>query len=196
MRHSRSKKSSKNLPTINMYLKSLKIFSLLLFVVLVASAQHSNIIIGPEINLPSGNSTNQSPIGYGGYFKGEVGLSQKFSITASAGIASFLGKKFLNNRAETLSYLPLKVGLKYYTDEDFYFEGQSGASFQMNSNPKTAFAGSLGVGTFIKNRKNSNQLDIGLRYEGWRSSRLIIPNGTINTTFSFFSLRAGYAFNL
>ena len=183
-----------------MYLKSLKIFALLILVILNASAQHNNISIGPEINLPSGNSTNKSPIGFGGYFKGEMGLSQKFYITGSAAIESFLGKKFLNNRAATLTYLPLKLGIKYYMDKDFYFEGQTGASFQMNSDAKAALAGSLGAGSFIKNRSNNNQLDIGLRYEGWSGSKLIMNGstavGSVNTTFGFFSLRAGYVFNL
>ena len=168
-----------------MYLKSLKIFSVLLFVVLVANAQRSNIIIGPEINLPSGNSTNQSPIGYGGYLKVEVGLSQKFSITANGAVVSFLGKKFIGPRQPTISYAPVKVGLKYYTESNFYFEGQLGVSFPFNENSKARFAWSPGAGTFIKS-KNNNQLDIGLRYEGW----------TDKTTFGFFSLRAGYAFNL
>lgn len=169
-----------------MYLKKLKMLTLLLLVVLSAKAQRSNVVIGPEINLPSGNSTNRSPIGFGGYLKGELGLTQKFSITGNGAVVSFLGKKFYGPRAETLSYVPVKAGLKYYTDKDFYFEGQLGASFPLNGGSETAFAWSPGAGTFIKNRKNNNQLDIGVRYEGWTS----------NTTFGFFSLRAGYAFNL
>ncbi|MES2650092.1 MAG: hypothetical protein V4663_00055 [Bacteroidota bacterium] len=172
-----------------MYIKSLKIFSLLLLAVLSVNAQRSNIVIGPEINLPSGNSTNRSAIGFGGYLKGEVGLSEKFSITGSGGLASFLGKKFMGQRAATLSFLPVKAGLKFYTESSFYFEGQLGASLPLNGTAKTAFAWSPGAGTFIKSRNSNNQLDIGFRYEGWTTS-------DSNTSFGFFSLRAGYAFNL
>ncbi|RYG16618.1 MAG: hypothetical protein EOO07_12895 [Chitinophagaceae bacterium] len=183
-----------------MYLKSLKVLVVLLLTVLGTKAQRSNIVIGPELSLPTGNATNQSPIGFGGYLKGEVAISQKFSLTGTAGIATFLGKKFLNSRAETLTHLPLKVGVKYYNDKDFYFEGQTGISKQINSDAKPAFAGSLGAGSFIKNRRNNNQLDIGLRYEGWRGSKYIMKGstavGSTTTTFGFFSLRAGYAFNL
>lgn len=171
-----------------MYTKSLKLLSFLLLTFLSVNAQRSNISIGPEINLPSGNSTNKSAIGLGGYLKGEVGLSQKFSITGSGGFASFLGKRFLGQRAATLSYLPVKAGLKFYTESNFYFEGQLGAVLPINGNEKTAFAWSPGAGTFLRSR-NNNQLDIGFRYEGW--SRM-----NSNTAFSFFSLRAGYAFNL
>lgn len=169
-----------------MYLKKITIFCLLLVIVLSAKAQRSKIVIGPEINLPSGNSTNASSIGFGGYLKGEVGLSQKFSITGSGGIVDFLGKKIYGPRTQSLSYLPVKAGLKYYTDRDFYFEGQLGASFPINGVTKTAFAWSPGAGAFIRSKKNNNQLDIGFRYEGW----------TTSSTFGFFSLRAGYAFNL
>lgn len=172
-----------------MYRKSLCILSLWIGLVLSASAQRSNIVIGPELNVPSGNSSNRSAIGVGGYLKAEVGLSEKFSITGSGGLASFLGKKFGRERAATLSYFPVKAGLKYYTESNFYFEGQLGAAFPNSSNEKRAFAWSPGAGTFIKSRNSNNQLDIGLRYEGWSGANS-------NTTFSFFSLRAGYAFNL
>jgi hypothetical protein len=174
-----------------MYLKKLTILSLLILVVLGAKAQRSNIVIGPELNLPTGNATNQSPIGFGGYLKGEIGLSQKFSITGSGALVSFLGKKFIGPRQPTLSYAPIKVGLKYYTEKNFYFEGQVGASFPVNGNAKTRFAWSPGAGTFIRSRNSNNQLDIGFRYEGWTGSSNIST-----TTFGFFSLRAGYAFNL
>lgn len=179
-----------------MFSKRLIIFSFLILAVLGTKAQRYNIVIGPEINLPSGNSTNASPIGFGGYIKGEVGLSRKFSLTANVAAESFLGKKIYGPRTQSLSYFPIKAGLKYYTERDFYFEGQLGASLPINGTTKTAFAWSPGVGTFIKSKKSNNQLDIGFRYEGWTSSRILIPTGTSYTTFGFFSLRAGYAFNL
>lgn len=171
-----------------MYLKSLKTLVLLLLVVLSAKAQRNNIIIGPELNLPSGNSTNQSPLGYGGYLKAEVGLTQKFSITGSGAVVSFLGKKFIGPRTASVSTLPVKAGFKYYTEKNFYFEGQLGAAFPLEGNGTARFAWSPGAGTFIKSRNSNNQLDVGFRYEGW--------SRTGTTTFAFFSLRAGYAFNL
>ncbi|WP_090992687.1 hypothetical protein [Pedobacter insulae] len=179
-----------------MDLKSLKVFSILMFVFFGVNAQRSNIVIGPELNLPTGNATNESPIGFGGYLKGEVGLSEKFSITASVAITSFLGKKIIGPRQPTVSYLPVKAGLKYYTDRNFYFEGQLGTRFKIDGNANTTFVWSPGVGSLIKSRNSNNQFDIGLRYEGWTSSRTINTIEKNYTTFSFFSLRAGYAFNL
>lgn len=171
-----------------MYQKSSKIFLLLLLIVLGANAQRYHIVIGPDLSLPTGNSTNQSPIGFGGYLKGEVGLNQKFSITGSGGVVSFLGKKFIGPRTASSSSIPVKVGFKYYTERSFYFEGQLGAVFPLNGIAENRFAWSPGAGTFIRSRKSKNELDIGFRYEGWTRT------GT--TTFTFFSLRAGYAFNL
>ncbi|MES2418063.1 MAG: hypothetical protein V4541_07720 [Bacteroidota bacterium] len=179
-----------------MKFKTTLIFSWLLLSFSAIKAQHNNIVIGPEINLPSGNSTNVSGFGMGAYLKGEIGLSEKFSLTANGGVSSFLGKKIYGPRTQTLSYLPLKAGLKYYTDNNFYLEGQLGASFGFNGSEKTALVWSPGIGSFIRSKKSNNQLDLGLRYEGWTSSRILIPSGTNYTTFGFFSLRAGYAFNL
>jgi hypothetical protein len=179
-----------------MNFKTTCIFFLCLFSFSGLRAQRSVIEIGPEINLPAGNSTNVSSIGWGGYLKAAWGLSTKFSLTASGGVVSFLGKRIYGPRTQTLSYVPIKAGLKYYTDEQFYIEGQLGAAIGLNGTKKTSFAWSPGIGTVIKSRKSNNQLDLGLRYEGWTSSRIFIPSGTRYTTFSFFSLRAGYAFNL
>src|SRR4051812_21508743 len=174
-----------------MYLKSLKVLAVLGLFVLGAKAQRYNIVIGPELSLPTGNATNQSPIGFGGYLKAEVGLSPKFSITGTGSVVSFLGKKFYGPRAQTLSYLPVKAGLKYYTENNFYFEGQLGAALPLNGTGAARFAWSPGAGTFIRSRTSKNQLDVGLRYEGWTGKSTIST-----TTFGFFSLRAGYAFNL
>ncbi|MCY1527768.1 hypothetical protein D9M68_628480 [compost metagenome] len=159
-------------------------------------AQRTNFEIGAELNLPAGNSTNISPIGLGFGVKGELGLSPKFSLTGGATIAGFAGKKFYGPRAATQFYLPVKGGLKYYADKSFYVEGQLGARMPFDSNAKTAFIWSPGVGTFLRGQDSKNQIDIGLRYEGWRTSRLIIPTGTVYSTFNFFSLRIAYAFGL
>lgn len=179
-----------------MYIKSLKFFSLLLVIALHVNAQRTNIVLGPELNLPTGNSTNASPLGYGAYLKAEVGLTQKFSLTANGAVASFLGKRIIGPRTSTRTYFPIKAGLKYYTESNFYFEAQVGASLPATESGTTSFAWSPGIGSFIKNRNNANQLDIGFRYEGWGSGLTKLEGNSSSTAFSFFSLRIGYAFNL
>ncbi|RZK43016.1 MAG: hypothetical protein EOO90_05005 [Pedobacter sp.] len=179
-----------------MYRKALLIFFVSLVSIFSVKAQRYNLVLGPEVAFPAGQSANQSPIGFGASLKAEVGISEKFSFTGSGAVMSFLGKRFFRQRQPTNSYVPIKAGLKYYTDENFYIEGQIGASLPMNHSGRTAFAWSPGIGSFVKNKRNSSQLDVGLRYEGWVSSSLLTTTGRRYANFGFFSLRAAYAFNL
>jgi len=173
---------------------TLLLCGLMLFAV-NSRAQHSGMAIGAELDLPAGNSVNISPIGFGGGFKGELGLSDKFALTASASLLNFMGKKFYGPRSKATIYFPVKAGLKYYTDRNFYAEAQLGARFSDQASAKNGFVWSAGIGTFLKSRQK-NQFDVGLRYEEWITSTLIIPNGTTYSKFDFFSLRAAYAFKL
>lgn len=177
-----------------MKFKTLIFFLLSISIFTVASAQQSNIGLGTEINFPSGNSSNTSAVGLGGYVKAELGLSTKFSLTASGSITNFFGRKLFGAKSPSRVYVPVKAGLKYYTDENFYIEGQLGASIPLNEGGKTGFAWSPGIGTYIKNRGSANKFDIGLRYEGWTSSSVI--NSSKSTTFNFIGIRLGYVFGL
>lgn len=175
-----------------MIIKQTKLFILLFLLgVCTAKAQRYQLVFGPELNIPSGNSTNVSPIGYGGSLKAEIGLTDKYSITASAAAISFLGKKIFGPRQASLNYLPLKLGLKYYTESSFYLEGQLGAALPLSGSKGTRFVWSPGAGTVIKNKNGLSKFDLGLRYEGWNDF-----NTSNSATFAFFSLRAGYIINL
>ena len=164
-----------------------------LFLGFNAYSQHNNVTAGAELNIPSGNSSNISSIGFGGYVKGELGLSHKFSLTATGSLTSFLGKKFLGVTSQTLTYLPVRLGLKYYPSENAYFEGQVGASFPVSGDSKTALTWSPGVGTFLKTR-GGNKLDIGLRYEAQTSSVQYTQMSTKYSSFGYIGLRFGYVF--
>jgi len=161
-----------------------------------SNAQSYNLSIGPEINIPSGNSSNISSIGFGGGLKAEIGLSQKFSITANGSVVSFLGRKYFGVTSPAETSIPVKAGLKYYTSPGFYFEGQFGVNLPISGNANTGFAWSPGLGTFIKLRNSENKIDIGIRYEGWSSNRLITATNAKFSTFGFIGLRAAYTLNL
>lgn len=177
-----------------MKFKTLIAFLFASLVFTTVQAQQSNIGLGGEINFPSGNSSNASAIGLGGYLKAELGLSSKFSLTASGSISNFFGKRFFGAKSPSRAYAPVKAGLKYYTTENFYLEGQLGAAIPLNQGVKTGFAWSPGIGTYLKTRGSDNKIDIGLRYEGWTSTSVVNSNKT--TTFSFIGIRLGYAFGL
>lgn len=167
----------------------------LVFFTYQAFAQQSIISLGPEINIPSGNSSNISSIGLGGFVKAEIGLSQKFGLTATGSLASFFGKKFLGVRSQTLTYLPVRVGLKYYRSENFYFEGMAGLAFPIGGSSKTAFTWSPGLGTLIKTG-GSGKFDIGLRFEAQTSTVQYIQTSTKYSSYSYIGLRFGYVFGL
>ncbi len=162
------------------------ILTFIIFTLLIkVKAQQATIGIGPEVSLPSGNSSNLSSVGFGGFLKGEIYISEKFAFTAQGSLVSFLGKKFFGTKTPTISYVPVKVGLKYYTSIDFYFEGQAGASLPINGKTSTSFAWSPGLGTYIHKRGGNDKFDVGLRYESWTRSK-----------FNFITFRVGYLFGL
>lgn len=169
---------------------------LFLFNINFVHAQRRSIVIGSALNFPSGNASNISGIGAGLSLKGEFGISPKYALTTSGSVLGFLGKRYLGPRTPTLYYVPVKAGLKYYTSDDFYLEGQIGASLPLNGNVKSVFIWSPGVGTTLNIRNHQNQIDLGLRYEGWLNTNVLNKDITKNTTFGFFGLSAGYSFGL
>ena len=166
------------------------------FIFQTAKAQISTIGIGPELNVPTGNSSNISSIGASVALKAEFGLSPKTGITINGGITSFLGRTYFGIRTPTETAVPLKGGFKYYTSPNFYVEGQVGTYIPISGNANMGFAWSPGIGTYLKLRDTDNFLDVGLRYEGWSSRRTITATSTTFSTFSFIGLRVAYAFNL
>lgn len=156
-------------------------------------AQQSNVSVGTEINFPSGNSSNTSAVGLGAYLKAELGISDHFSLTANGSVSHFFGRRLFGAKSPSLNYVPIKAGLKYYTDENFYLEGQLGATLPLGHEGKTGFAWSPGIGTFIKT-SSANKFDVGLRYEGWTTSNVI--NNKKLSTFNFIGIHVGYVFGL
>ena len=149
------------------------------------NAQQVMIGFGPEVSLPSGSSSNVSAVGLGGYLKAEVAISEKLAFTANGNIISFFGKKIFRAKTPTITYIPVKAGLKYYTSSEFYFEGQMGFSSAINGKTGTSFAWSPGLGTYLNKKGADHKIDLGLRYESWT-----------RTGFDFVALRVGYQFGL
>lgn len=168
-----------------MKIKFLILTFLILTSLIKVNAQQATIGFGPEVSLPSGNSSNISAVGLGGFVKAEIDISDKFALTAQGSLASFLGKKLFGVKTSTITYVPVKAGLKYYTSPDFYFEGQLGAAMPINGKTTTNFAWSPGLGAYINKRGADHKIDLGLRYESWTSSK-----------FNFITLRVGYLFGL
>lgn len=173
----------------------LLVASVLLFAAF-AKAQQVKISLSPEINLPTGNASSISGIGFGGSVKAEVGIAERYAITANGGYNVFLTKRVLGTRLDNIAGVPVKLGLKHYPSPDFYIEGQAGAAFRMGSSSQTSFVWSPGFGTLIKTGSAGNKLEFGLRYEAWTNTSYGATSTLKTTSFSFIGLKLGYVFGL
>jgi len=159
-------------------------------------SQEIRIALAPEINLPTGNASNTSGIGFGGSLKVEFPIADKYAVTANGGYNLFIGKKYFGNRVENIDAIPTKLGFKYYSSPEFYLEAQAGAAFHLGSVSRTSFVWSPGIGTYFRTGNKNNKLDFGLRYEAWTNSSYGSTSNLKTTSFGFIGLKLGYVFGL
>jgi hypothetical protein len=137
--------------------------------------------IGAEGALPVGDLSSAFSAVVGGSIKYEIPTIPRAFLTISAGYNAFLTKSFLKDLGapSSANFVPLKAGAKYYTEGNFFIEGQAGIVFSTETGGGHAFVFSPGLGyTF------NGGLEAGLRYEGW------VNGGTT----SQIGLRLGYRF--
>lgn len=141
--------------------------------------------IGAEFAFPTGNFGDVYNFGYGGSLNYQHPVAPNMNLTASAGYINFETKEVLGAKFNS-GFIPVKVGARYFLAENFYVNGEVGASFGTGDlNDGTAFVYSPGVGVeFPVSDKAS--IDLGGRYEGWSN----------NGTLSFFGIRAAFNFGL
>ena len=173
------------------------VFTLLSFVFnLGLSAQQVKFGLAPELNLPTGNASNISGVGFGGALTAEVSIATKYALTASGGYNLFIGKKYFGSRSQNISALPVKLGLKYYSIPDFYLEAQVGAAFHQGTASKTSLVWSPGFGTYFRTDNNKQKIAFGIRYEAWTNTSYGKVNTLKTTSFGFIGLKLGYQFGL
>jgi len=164
----------------------------------VFKVQSQQVSLGlfPEINLPTGNASSISGVGFGASLKAEYEISDKHTITASGAYNVFIGKRYFGSRVPNIESIPAKLGFKYYPSSDFYVEAQAGAAFHQTGFSKTSFIWSPGFGTRFKTGSANNKLDFGLRYESWANSSYSSNANLKATSFGFVGLKLGYVFGL
>jgi hypothetical protein len=137
--------------------------------------------VGVDIGVPLGDASTIYDLGLGVSLKYELPVAKQLAFTASAGYTVFFVKNNLTSLGaqSTFGYVPLKAGLKYYINNNFYLEGQAGATFSTESGGGTAFAWSPGIGYNL-----GGGFDMSARYESWNH------NGTLNQA----ALRFAYSF--
>jgi hypothetical protein len=154
-----------------------------------AFSQRNSFGLGTELLFPSGNSSNRSGFGAGLAASFELPVSSEFSISASAGFNGFVGRKYFGYRTPMIKAFPLKVGVKYYTGSDFYFEGQLGTALKSGTSYNSVLF-SPGLGTYLKLNSIRQQLNVDLRYETWTMPSVQIGGNTLRSNFNFIALRA------
>lgn len=155
-----------------------------------ASAQKDAAMNGPKLGIgaefafPMGNFGDISKFGVGGSLLYQHPVAPNLNLTASAGYLSFKYKDILGGGNS--GFVPVKVGARYFVAENFYLNGELGASFGTGDfNDGTAFVYSPGVGVEFPVADKSS-IDLGARYEGWSNKG----------TLSFIGLRAAFNFGL
>ncbi len=153
--------------------------------------------IGPDAGFPVGSLSDTHNWNLGGSIQADFPIATGFDVTANAGFNNFFGKTYnaglVSVKAPDIDLIPVKVGLKYFPVENFYVQGEAGASFIANKNKIGAtesaaftYAPQIGV-LFLVGDKN--YIDAGVRYE---SNTKFYTNGNSN---NFFAIRVAYAFD-
>ncbi len=176
--------------------KILAFFFILTLTFFKAQSQQVRIGLAPEVNLPTGNASSISGVGFGGALKAEIAIADRYAITANGGYNLFLTKNKLGTKLPNIEAVPVKLGFKHYPSPDFYIEGQAGAAFHIGGASKTSFVWSPGFGTYIKTGSSNNKLDFGLRYEAWTNTGYGATSTLKTTSFAFIGLKLGYTFGL
>jgi hypothetical protein len=167
----------------------------ILFLCLNVKAQtSSNISLGAEFGLPSGNFLSLSGIGLGASAKADFPVSSQIALTVNAGFMNFFGKRNQLINLRDLTYIPLKGGVKYQ-NQSFYAEGQVGAGLSINGQ-RNVFIWSPGIGNQFK-LSGRNKLDVGIRYEAWAGKNETSILGINNSSSKGFAgIRVAYVFGL
>ena len=130
----------------------------------LSSVKHgTKFSIGAEAGVPVGDASTGYNLVLGGSAKIELPTSSETYFTLSAGYNAFFLKSMFKGIgvSSTSGFVPLKAGLKVYTD-NFFVEAQAGIVFSTESGGGHAFAWSPGIGYTLH-----NGLEFGARYEGW-----------------------------
>lgn len=140
--------------------------------------------IGFDVGLPIGDFGDFANYGTGGSILYQHPVSKSLNITGNVGYIRFNGKETIGTLKYRQSFIPIKVGARYFIIENIYGTAEVGSSIATANGSGVSFIYTPGLGVEIPVSRTGS-LDIGARYEGW----------TKNTgTLSFIGLRAGYNF--
>lgn len=150
----------------------------------------TKLSIGADLGLPVGDANTVYSGVIGASLKLEIPIAPTAFVTVTSGFSDFMVKNTYSAYIKDGTYVPVEVGGKFYFDNTFYFEGDLGASFNVNGNytgPKAAFIYAPMLGITLPSNKQPSAIDLAIRYEG-RSE----TGGTVSQV----ALRVAYRFGL
>ena len=107
--------------------------------------------------------------GFGGSIKGEYPVGESLSLTGTAGYDKFFVKGAYKNPSGSTplaSFIPIKVGAKYFIGSFVYAEGELGGTIETNYEKKKYVNLTVGIGYLISITPRTG-LDLSIRYEDW-----------------------------
>jgi len=151
--------------------------------------------VGVDAGLPVGDFSNTHNWSLGGSLQADIPVVKQLFVTVNGGYDNIFGKTISGTSSNytDVRLIPVKAGLKYFPVQNFYIQGEAGASFLVNksdlaANSSTAFVYAPQVGVVLPVGKNF--IDAGVRFENTQS---FYTNGN---SFSTLGLRVAYAFGL
>ena len=140
--------------------------------------------VGPEIGFATGSFSNSHSFGIGGTVQAEVSLQEHLYGTATFGIISYNGKSYgTGTKYKGETFLPLRIGAKYFFTGGVYGALQAGIAF-LNNGGGTAFAYSPQLGYEFKT-KSDKAIDATFKYDGYSGGNNIGTVGAIGFRLAY-----------
>lgn len=189
-------------------MKTLTLLFAFAFLVLTASAQKTfpektQFSIGADVGYLTGGLQNTHKFILGATAQVGITVAKPLQLVVNAGFLNFFGKTvYYTDLQDAPSYavstsiqvLPVKAGLRYFLEPNFYLQGDAGVAFILNNNDanfsrSNAFTYSPQMGVLLP-AGGKNFVDIAFRYEA---------TGKFDSSFdaskySFLGLRVAYGF--
>jgi hypothetical protein len=137
--------------------------------------------IGAEGGLPLGDASDAFSAVAGASIKYEVPIATNTYFTISGGYNAYFTKSTLTDMdvPSSFGFVPLKAGIKYYSEGGFFLEGQIGIVISTEKYGSNLFVYAPGIGYSF-----NGGFEAGIRFEGWKNE------GSVNQ----LGLRLAYRF--
>ena len=154
------------------------------------------VSLGPDIGVPVGQVSNVYGLVAGGSLKVQLPFTKSpFSVVLSAAYSSFMVKGDYTQYFRDAAFVPVEAGGRLYFTKMLYFEGDLGASFNINSDysgPRTAFIFSPVVGVSTPVKKHGDSLDFSFKYEGRGEPGRIVGQVALRVAYRFAATNKAY----